>query len=67
VACDFSVLLMHGFPGNPSFLIRTTVINRKSVILLTSVLAYKAGLMPHQFINQYPTKLPKTVSDGDEN
>jgi len=35
---------MRGFPGNPSFCTRTTVIARKSVILLTSVLAYKLDL-----------------------
>jgi hypothetical protein len=50
--CDFNAFWMHAFPQNPSVYTRNTVIGRKSVIQLTSVLVFKPGLMPHQFINQ---------------
>jgi hypothetical protein len=55
---------MRGIPGYSFFCTRTTVIDRKSVVFLTSVQAYKPGLMPHQLINQYPKRLLKTVRDG---
>jgi hypothetical protein len=51
-SCDFNAFWMHAFPQNPSIYTRNTVIDRKSVIQLTSVLVLKPGLMPHQFINQ---------------
>jgi hypothetical protein len=51
-SCDFNAFWMHAFPPNPSVYTRNTVIDRKSVIQLTSVLVLKPGLMLHQFINQ---------------
>jgi hypothetical protein len=51
-SCDFNAFSMHAFPQTPSFYTTNTVIDRKSVILLTSVLVFKPGLMLHQFINQ---------------
>jgi hypothetical protein len=51
-SCDFNSFWMHAFPRNPSVYTRNTVIDRKSVIQLTSVLVFKPGLMPHQLINQ---------------
>jgi hypothetical protein len=51
-SCDLNAFWMHAFSPNPLFYTRNTVIDRKSVILLTSVLVFKPGLMQHQFINQ---------------